>query len=272
MKTFLLGIDIGTSACKAAVFDLEGTVLAQSSRSYPVYYPAPDQVEQNPLEWWDGVCEAVKEIIYSGKIDPAQIAGIGVDGQSWSAIPVDGSGKVLSNTPIWMDTRSAEIAKKVTERIGTERILEISGNSFEPTYSTPKILWFKEMKPDIYKAAHMFLQSNSYIVYRLTGCFTQDISQGYGVHSFNMKKGGWDDGFCDELGISRDKLPQIYPCHQVAGEVTNEAAETTGLRPGYTCCLRRIGRLLRHSWGRRRRGGANPGAGRPGRRYEHLHE
>lgn len=232
MEKLLLGIDIGTSACKVAVFDLDGKVVAQSTKTYGVYYPAQDCVEQNPEEWWNAVCNAVQEILLKGGISPKQIAGIGIDGQSWSAIPVDKKGNVLSNTPIWMDTRASDIAKKVVERVGFDRIFDISGNSFEPTYSTPKILWFKENKPDIYKNTYKFLQSNSYIAYKLTGNFTQDLSQGYGIHAFNMKTGKWDEDFCDELGIDMEKLPDIYKCHEVIGYVTTEAAEITGLSAG----------------------------------------
>ena len=222
MRKLLLGIDIGTSSCKAAVFDLDGKVVGQSSKDYSVFYPSPDSVEQDPREWWSGVCNAVKDILSNGNIKPEEIAGIGVDGQSWSVIPVDKNGEVLYNTPIWMDTRSSDIAKKTIEKVGADRIFEISGNSFEPTYSTPKMLWFKEIKPEIYKSTYMFLQSNSYIIFKLTDKYTQDFSQGYGIHSFNMKTGKWEDGFCDELGISREKLPEIFRCHEIVGEVTTK--------------------------------------------------
>lgn len=232
MEKLLLGIDIGTSACKVALFDLEGKVIAQSTKEYPVYYPAPGYVEQNPQEWWKGICDAVREAINMAKIDPKQIAGIGVDGQSWSAIPVDKEGNVLYNTPIWMDTRASEISRKVLEKYGHDRIFEISGNPFEPTYSTPKILWFKEYEPDVYKKVFKFLQSNSYIVFKLTGMMTQDICQGYGLHVFDMKTGKWEEDFCDELEIPLEKLPEIFACHQVVGEVTQEAAGATGLAVG----------------------------------------
>jgi xylulokinase len=232
VEKLLLGIDIGTSACKVAAFTVDGRVVAQSTQAYPVYYPAADYVEQDPREWWKGVCDGIRETLALGSIDPAQIAGIGIDGQSWSAIPVDKAGNVLHNTPIWMDTRSFEICDRVTQRVGFDRILDISGNAFQPTYSTPKMLWFKENKPEVYKNTYKFLQSNSYIVFKLTGEMTQELSQGYGIHAFNMKTGKWEDTFCDELGIDREKLPEIFPCHQVVGEVTREAAQLTGLIPG----------------------------------------
>ncbi|HEY5586442.1 MAG TPA: FGGY-family carbohydrate kinase [Ruminiclostridium sp.] len=232
MEKLLLGIDIGTSGCKVALFDLQGRVVAQSLKEYKVYYPAPGYVEQNPNEWWESVCAAIKETIASAKIDTKQIAGVGIDGQSWSAIPVDRQGKVLHNTPIWMDTRASDICKATVDRVGFDRIFELSGNSFEPTYSTPKILWFKQNMPEIYQNTYKFLQSNSFIAFKLTGEMTQDISQGYGIHSFNMKTGKWDDKFCEELGFSREKLPEIFPSSGVVGEVTSEAAMQTGLAIG----------------------------------------
>jgi len=232
MDEIILGIDIGTSACKVAAFNSDGRVLAQASREYNVYYPMPGFVEQDPVEWWKGVTDAIREIINSGKIRPGKIIGIGVDGQSWSAIPVDKNGNVLHNTPIWMDTRSKELCNEITEKIGFERIFSISGNSFEPTYSTPKILWFKYNKPEVFNKTYKFLQSNSFIAYKLTGIMTQDMSQGYGLHMFNMKTGRYESSLSQELGIPVEMLPDIYSCHDIIGEVTPEAAEITGLIPG----------------------------------------
>ena len=148
MGKLLMGMDIGTSACKAALFDPEGNVMCRSTEEYPVYYPAPGYVEQNPLEWWEAVCRAVRRMIDASRVDVRQIAGIGVAGQSWSAIPVDRQGHVLCNTPIWMDTRSGEICREVLEKLGHDRIFQVCGNPFEPTYTTPKILWFREQRPE----------------------------------------------------------------------------------------------------------------------------
>ena len=232
MGNLLLGIDIGTSACKVAVFDLQGKVLSQATREYKVYYPLPGYVEQNPNEWWESICAAINETIANARIDSKQIAGIGIDGQSWSAIPVDKAGNVLHNTPIWMDTRASDICRDTVDRVGFDKIFKLSGNSFEPTYSTPKILWFKKNMPEIYQKTYKFLQSNSFIAFKLTGKMTQDISQGYGVHSFNMKTGKWDDNFCEELGFSREKLPEIFSCSDIIGEVNSQAAAKTGLAIG----------------------------------------
>ena len=117
MRTLLLGVDIGTSSCKTAVFDPEGKVVAQGGCEYPVSYPRKGWAEQNPDLWWDGVCRAVREMISENGIDPAEIAGIGTDGQSWSAIALDGAGNVLCPTPIWTDTRSEEICRESVDYV-----------------------------------------------------------------------------------------------------------------------------------------------------------
>lgn len=232
MEKLLLGIDIGTSACKVAVFNKKGNVLAQSNQGYKLYYPNPGWVEQNPDEWWKSICIAIKETLEKGNINPSQIAGIGIDGQSWSAIPVDKNGNCLHNTPIWMDTRARHISARITNALGFDTIFNIAGNAFEPAYTTPKLLWFKETLPHIYKETYQFLQSNSYIVLKLTGTFTQDKSQGYGLHFFNAKTCHYDADLATALGLSLDKVPEIYNCHDVVGTVTKEAAALTGLLEG----------------------------------------
>lgn len=231
-KQYLLGIDIGTSACKVALFAKDGKVEAAASEGYPVYYPHPGWAEQNPDEWWEAVCNAIWTVLSSSGISPEDIAGIGIDGQSWSAIAIDEEGKVLTNTPIWMDTRAQDICDRVNEKVGGEKIFELCGNMLQPSYTTAKILWYKENLPEVYKKTYKILQSNSFIGYRLTDAITQDVSMGYGLHCFNMRTGKWDTEMCEALGIPASFLPELVPCHQIIGTVTAKAAEQTGLKEG----------------------------------------
>ena len=113
MRELLLGVDIGTSACKVAVFNKQGEVIASGNGGYQVYYPHPGWAEQNPDEWWSAVCSAIGDVLKKGNVKPEEIKGIGVDGQSWSAIPIDKDGNVLTNTPIWMDTRAQSICDRL---------------------------------------------------------------------------------------------------------------------------------------------------------------
>ena len=160
-KDYLLGIDIGTSACKVAIFDRNGQVMASANGDYPVYYPKEGWAQQNPEEWWSAVCQAIGKCLKAGEISPEQIAGVGIDGQRWSAIAIDKDGKVLTATPIWMDTRAQNICDCLNKEIGAENIFEVAGNSLQPSYTTAKILWYKENLPEIYENIYKILQSNS---------------------------------------------------------------------------------------------------------------
>lgn len=230
--SYIIGIDIGTSACKVALFDRKGRVKAAASGTYPVYYPKEGWAEQNPEEWWSAVCQAVQQVIQKAGISPKEIAGVGIDGQSWSAIAIDKEGNVLTNTPIWMDTRAQSICDRLNEEIGAEEIFRIAGNSLQPSYTTAKILWYQENLPEVYSRIHKILQSNSYIAFKLTGAVSQDLSQGYGLHCFNMRTGAWEEDRCKKLGIPREFLPEIVPCDKIIGTVTKKAAEQSGLSEG----------------------------------------
>ena len=232
MAAQLLGIDIGTSACKVAVFDEAGKVLSQTNKEYKVYYPNPGWAEQDADEWWNAICEGIKDVLKDDKVNADEIAGIGVDGQSWSAIPVDKDGRALYRTPIWMDTRARDICDKVKALIGEDEIFDVAGNDFLPSYSTPKMLWFKENMPEVFNKTALFLQSNSYIVYKLTGVYSQDLSQGYGLHFFNMKTLSYDNALAKEMGLSAELVPDLYKCDEIVGKVTKEAAALTGLKEG----------------------------------------
>ena len=232
MKDLLLGIDIGTSACKAALFEPDGTVSAQANGQYYVFYPKAGWAEQNPDDWWGAVCKAINEMLTRNNINAKRIAGVGIDGQSWSAIPLSKGGECLCNTPIWMDARASDICGELEQRIGGDNIFEVCGNPLQPAYTLPKVLWYKKHRPDIYKGMDKVLQSNSYIAYKLTGAVSQDISQCYGFQCFDMRRGVWDGLLCAEMGLRRNLLPDIVPCHAIIGRATKTAAEECGLMEG----------------------------------------
>ncbi|SHF64215.1 xylulokinase [Caldanaerobius fijiensis DSM 17918] len=232
MGEYLIGIDIGTSACKVTVFNVGGEVIFSTAKTYDIYYPHTGWAEQDAREWWAAVCSALKEVFSSGKVKADEIAGIGVDGQSWAALPISSEGEVLRRVMIWFDRRAQSQAQQIAERVGLERVISLSGNPVDPAYITPKMLWIKENEPEIYKRTYKFLQSNGYIVYKLTGQFTQDLSQGYGFHFFNVKKGCYDKDICREMGLDIDKVADIYPCHQIVGCVSRWASVETGLKEG----------------------------------------
>ena len=232
LPDYILGADIGTSACKAAIFDKSGSVIASQTRAYKLYYPQDGHVEQDPEEWWAAAALAFKNIFAQGEVAPRDIKAVGVDGQSWSAIMLDKTGGILFGNPIWMDARAAEICEEIKNTIGEKAILDLCGNPIEPMYSAPKIIWFKRNYPEVFKKTYKILQSNSYIIYKLTGKLSQDLSQCYGFCFYDMRKKTWDITMARALGIDINIMPDLFDCHGVVGTVTREAAALTGLLEG----------------------------------------
>ncbi len=232
MKAYLLGIDLGTSACKVSVFDHDGNDVASASGAYHVIHKRPGWAEQDPEEWFQGVCAALHKIWGSGKVSPDEISAIGIDGLSWTSVLIGKDGNSFANTPIWMDTRATDICKAVSGTELAADAFDVSGNPFQASYTTPKVMWLKENRPDLFERTESILQSNGYIAYRLTGELTTDICNAYGWHCFDMRNGRWDMAMADRFGIPERMFPKLYACDEVIGAVTKTAAATTGLIPG----------------------------------------
>ncbi|MGI6116242.1 xylulokinase [Luoshenia tenuis] len=230
-KEILLGIDIGTSGCKVAAFDLDGGVVATSSQSYETRYPGPQYVEQDAMDWWRAACRCLEDMRGQG-LDVERIAAIGIDGTSWACLPVDAQGTPLRPAMIWMDRRAEPQAKWMRETIGEDKLIALSGNPVDAAYITPKMLWLKANEPEIYAHTRYFLQCNAFIAMQLTGMPSQDLSQGYGFHFFDIAKLKYDEAMLAALQLDAEKLAPIVPCHQIVGGVTEQAARETGLCAG----------------------------------------
>lgn len=227
-----LGVDIGTSGARAIAVDRAGRTLATADRPYPLHTPAPGQVEQDPNDWIAGAMATITEVCASGAFDPADVAGIGVDGQSWACVPVDETGAVLARTPIWMDMRAQSICDETLSRVPAATILGVAGNRLSPSYSTAKMLWFERHRPDVFARTRWFLQCNSVVVMALTGVASQEHSQGYGWHFIDVATGGVDHALAAALGCDPSRVPEAVEPTAVVGGVTPAVARATGLVAG----------------------------------------
>ncbi len=152
--------------------------------------------------------------------------------QSWSAIAIDQEGKVLTNTPIWMDTRAQSICDRLNQEIGADEIFKISGNPFSHLILQQRSSGTGKISRRFIKKYTRSFSRTATLHFKLTDAITQDVSQGYGLHCFDMKKGCWDEEMCEQLGIPMGFLPEICDCDHVVGTVTAKAAAECGLAEG----------------------------------------
>lgn len=231
MSKYILSIDVGTSSTKTVLFDLDFNVVTTARKKYETLYPHSGWAEQPAEQWWDALKENTQTMLSEGGVDAAEIIAIGIDAFSTTIVPVDPSGVPLRPGLIWMDRRAVKQADWIRDNLGDET-WEINGNVSDAGNPAPKIMWIKENEPELYEKTHMFLHANGYLVYRLTGEYSMDISEA-GLSQFcNTCTGEYSEVLLDGCGIDRAKLPKIYNCTDVVGSVTAEAAQLTGLAEG----------------------------------------
>jgi len=232
-KKIFLGVDVGTEGTKAALFDLQGNIIGDSYEGHEFISRQPGWAEQDPRVWWDAVARNIKKAIELSKVSPSDVGGVGPCGQMHAAVPIDKNGDLLYRSPsLWCDKRSFPQCERLKREIDEEWLLKKSANPITPAWTGTKILWIKENLPDIYEKTYKFLVPKDYIVFRLTGVPSIDLSEASGTLVFDADRERWSEEISQQLGIDLEKMPDIYHSREVVGEVSREAAKITGLRVG----------------------------------------
>lgn len=229
---YLIGIDIGTSSLKTAVWRDDGVMLAKATYDYAVVRPYPTWAEMNPLDWWDAACATLRAVLSESKIDPAAVAGVGVDGLGWSPALVDVHDVPVYPSLIWLDRRTDAEAKTLQAHPDAAYLVDLVANPIDPAYITTKLIWLQKNEPALYRRIHKMHTSSGFLVKKLTGEDICDYTQAYGFHCFDIRRERWDEKAADILGIDLERLPALRQSCQIVGEVSREAARATGLAAG----------------------------------------
>lgn len=232
MSQLLLGIDVGTTAAKAALFSPDGVLQAVAQAEYPLHHLQAGWVEQHAQDWWQAVCTATRQALATVPEAANRVAGVAVSSQAPTMLALDADGQPVRPALIWMDRRAEAEAVKLSETLGPDTIYRISGNRPDPFYVASKLLWFKIHEPELFARTRWFVQINGYINYRLTGTHSLDHVHAALLQLRDYASGEWSVALCQACGVEPSQFPPIYAGHHVQGEVTREAAEATGLCPG----------------------------------------
>jgi xylulokinase len=231
---YLLGVDLGTSSTKAALYTTDGTLVAEASAEVPLYYPKPGIVEQENEDFYTTAALTVRTCIQESGIDPRQIAAIAFDSQMAGVGAIDERYQPATRFDSWLDMRCEPYIKYIDSHYG-ERVTRLTGCA--PTCDHgPKILWWKEERPEDYDRIAKFLMPSAYVTGRMAGLSADEAYIDYTFIHFSglsdAQNGTWSDELCSALGIDQDKLPRIVEPWHVVGEVTEAAAKDFGLVPG----------------------------------------
>lgn len=229
MRQATVGIDIGTSAVKVAAVALDGSLLAEASRPYPMLTPHPGWVEQSPEDWWTATCSAVREAV--GSLREAEIIGVGLSGQLNGFVLLDAQDRPLGNAIIWLDTRAAAEADELRDRFG-DLLRQRAATELNAITQLAKLAWLARHEPDRLARARSALLVKDYILWRLTGVRRTDPSDASATGMMDIRELAWIEELCAGAGFDPGLLPPIGASTAVAGHLTAEASAATALPAG----------------------------------------
>ncbi|MEA4964906.1 MAG: FGGY family carbohydrate kinase [Oscillospiraceae bacterium] len=222
-QNFVIAYDLGTSGVKVALVSMQGEVFGTAAASYPLYVEHEGWAEQDPALYWQGVCQATRQVIARCAVDPARAAGLAFSTQWKGIIPVDRDGRVLHNSIIWLDCRAGDQAERLNAQFGE--------NLFCAADYWPKLMWFRENCPEIYDQAALIFEANSFLKWKATGEAAMDLSNCF-VRSFDPVLQKRYAEILSFSGLELRKFPKWVNSSELVGHVTPTAAAEMGLVPG----------------------------------------
>ena len=231
MTTALLGIDIGTSGCKALLLSVDGDVLATSTATYGLSQPHAGWAEQDPSLWIEGTSKAVARVMEQCR--DIELACIGLSGQMHGLTPLDADKKVLRPAILWNDQRNAaEVAEITAKAGGLEALIGRTGNRMLVGYTGGKIVWMRNHEAELFGRMRHFLNPKDYLRFMLTGELATEVSDASGTGLFDVKKRIWAADLIETIGIDPSLLPACHESHEISGRVSAAGAALFGLPVG----------------------------------------
>jgi xylulokinase len=233
-QRYLVGVDLGTSSTKAALYTTDGTLVAEAAADVPLLYPRPGVVEQDTDDFYRTAAETVGRCLRQSGIDPRAVAAIAFDSQMAGIGSIDEAYRPATRFDSWLDMRCQPYIAWLNDHYA-DLITRLTGCA--PTCDHgPKMLWWQHEQPEEYARIAKFLTPAAYVAGRMAGLRADRAFMDYTFIHFSgvcdNRAGTWSAAICDTLGVDMSRLPEIVEPWQVIGEVTAEAARDFGLAAG----------------------------------------
>jgi xylulokinase len=210
--TRLVGLDVGTTSVKGIAIDPGGSVVHVAERGYPLSTPRPGWSEQDPEDWWRAAAEVLDEC------EADRALGIGLSGQMHGLVALDERDRPLRPAILWNDGRTQRQCEEIEERVGLERLIELTGNRAVAGFTAPKLLWMREEEPELYDRIRSILLPKDYVRLRLCEEHAIDVADASGTLLFDVAGRRWSDEVLEALEIDAAWLPRVVESPEVAGE------------------------------------------------------
>ncbi|SWI03491.1 xylulokinase [Klebsiella pneumoniae] len=233
MKDKILTIDVGTGSTRAAIVRIDGAMIGFAQREYEQTTPRAGWSEQAPSLWWQAACDCIREVLYRYPETAAQIAVIGACGQMHGTFLLDDRGELVEDRALlWNDKRSQPQVDAFNAREGWEKWLAHLNNPPAEAWPAFKLAWWRENHPDRWSQLAKVLMPKDYINFMLTGAMATDYSEASCYFLMDSETRSWSSQACETFGLRVDQLPELKLSSDIIGQVTQRAADLTGLPAG----------------------------------------
>lgn len=226
----LLGLDLGTSGCKAAVFTEGGRCLALAMREYPTRQQQPGQAELDSQTVWRCTQEIIAEVAAGARQDP--ITALCVSSFGEAMVPVSANREILGDTILCADARGTEYVQALEGEMGQEAFYQINPNLLGPQYSLPKLLWLRDHQPELFTRTAYFLLWGDCVGYLLGGEPVTNNSLANRTLLFDLARNDWSESLLAWSGLDRHILGPVVNGGTVVGTVSDAMAARLGLPKG----------------------------------------
>jgi xylulokinase len=230
---WFLGMDVGTGGTRAVVVDENGRLISGAAAEHaPFRMDHPGWAEQDPEDWWRAAKEAIVGALAAAPEPKQPITALGLTGQMHGAVMLDENGAVLRPSLIWCDTRTQPECDWLHEKIGYEKLIELTCNPALPNFTLTKLLWVKTHQPEIFAKIRHIMCPKDYVRYCLTGEFAIDVQEASGTLLLDVTHRRWSAEVAEAAGIPLEWLPRVYESPEVCARISEEAAALTRLTIG----------------------------------------
>lgn len=219
----VIGLDLGTTGCKAVLVGEDGQPVRSTYRSYPLIKTEPGEATQNADVLWKAVQEALKDL------NAEHADGLAFSGAMHSLLPIGKTGQPLCNAMTWADTRPLETLKEVP--LDPNAVYLKTGAPLQTPYHPAKITYLQHKHPELFSQIHLLVSLKDHIAFQLTGQWKADIGLASSSGLLNLHTGQWDADILHGLQV-QSLLPEVLDAHDLLGHITPQAATLTGLKAG----------------------------------------
>jgi gluconokinase len=227
---FIIGLDLGTSNCKAVALSAQGRILAAASSAHAMHTPQPGWAEQDAEQVWRSAQKALNALVAQNP--PGELAGVSLSGAMHSLLPVGADDEPLAPAMTWADQRAAPQASALRKRIDASALYVRTGCPLVQIYHPAKLRWWTDQAPEVACKSRLYVTIKDYVLYKLCGIWLGDLGMASTMGLLDIRRYIWDPEALEIAGVNPSQLTHLVWPAQTAGKLTDAAARLIGLPAG----------------------------------------